>query len=77
MKCCLPNRPPALATEVKGLGNIGSDPDELSRYLRALEVAAMGERIESLDAHSRFGPASHTGELLTVVADVSDFMGDD
>ena len=48
---------PGLGARGQGFGNIGSEPDELaSQYLRALEVAAIGEHIESLDAHSPLWP---------------------
>ncbi len=47
------------------------------QHLFALEVAAVGQNIERLDAHGRLGLASHVRELIAVVADIGDLMGHD
>ena len=40
-------------------------------------VAAVGQDIERLDAHGGLRLARHVRELITVVADIGDVVGDD
>ena len=45
--------------------------------LLALEVAAVGQDIERLDAHDGLGLTRHVRELIAVVADIGDVVGHD
>src|SRR5713101_9732012 len=78
MKSCFPKRRSALAPEVSGLWTIGVTPaSRAGQDFYTREVAAIREDGQALRAGALLRLPRHVGQLVFVVADIGDLMGDD